>query len=313
MDEPQPNLPLEPLTTSAPVPEKKTGFFIGPNGLRAGWRFALFNLLWFGFVNVIALVVRALLHPPRNRGFTPLFDISQELIFLTALVLALAVMLKIERRPFKLDFLPLRGLLGRNFWVGWLWGFCALTALLLMMRGLNDFSFGPLALHGSELVKFALLWALGFFLVGIFEESFSRGYGLRTLATGMGFWPAAVITSLIFGAIHISNGGEQWLGIASVVAIAFILCFTLWRTGTLWFAVGLHFGWDYAETFIYGVPDSGEVATGHLLTPHFQGSHWITGGSVGPEGSALVFVIYGLMALLFHFAYRERKLVLEKS
>ena len=189
-----------------------------------------------------------------------------------------------------------------------IFGFGALSALLLSLRGLHDFYFGPLALHGSAVVKFALLWALAFFLVGIFEESFSRGYALCTLASGMGFWPAAAVTSLLFGAIHISNGGEQWLGIASVVAIAFFFCFTIWRTGTLWFAVGCHFAWDYAETFVFGVPDSGEVATGHLLSPQFHGSHWITGGSVGPEGSALVFVFYGLMALIFNFVYRERKL-----
>jgi hypothetical protein len=113
--------------------------------------------------------------------------------------------------------------------------------------------------------------------------------------------------------MHLGNGGEEKLGIASVVAIALILCFTLWRTGSLWFAVGLHFGWDYAETFIFGVPDSGFPATGHLLTPKFQGSHWITGGTVGPEGSVLVFVVYALLALAFHFAYPERKLVLDFS
>ena len=307
MEDSPTNLQPEPLAAE-PVPVRRAGIFIGPHGLYAGWRFALFNFLFVLSTTAILSVKRLLSGRAGVVSFAPHLVIGQELLLLAGLGLALAVMFKIERRAFQFDFLPLKGFFGRNFWVGMIFGFGALSALLLSLRGLHDFYFGPPALHGSAVVKFALLWALAFFLVGIFEESFSRGYALRTLASGMGFWPAAAVTSLLFGAIHISNGGEQWLGIASVVAIAFFFCFTIWRTGTLWFAVGCHFAWDYAETFVFGVPDSGEVATGHLLSPQFHGSHWITGGSVGPEGSALVFVVYGLMALIFNFVYPERKL-----
>lgn len=314
MDNPQPLLPDPQFLPSSAPPSRRNGVFVGPSGLRAGWRFFLFNVLWIVFVGLIFSAIRLVRQPPKGPlVLTPWFDIIQELVFLLALTLTLVIMLRIERRPFQYDWLPKRELFGKNFWVGSVWGFCSLLLLLVMMRGLNDFYFGAFAIHGWAIAKFAFLWAIGFIMVGLFEESFSRGYGLRTLASGLGFWPATVITSLIFGAMHISNGGEGWLGIASVVAIAFILCFTLWRTGNLWFAVGLHFGWDYAETFVFGVPDSGLTATGHLLTPKFQGSHWITGGTVGPEGSVLVFVVYALLALAFHFAYPERRLSLDFS
>jgi len=77
------------------------------------------------------------------------------------------------------------------------------------------------------------------------------------------------------------------------------------RTGDLWFAIGNHFAWDYGESFLFGVSNSGNESTGHLLTAHAHGSRWLTGGSVGPEGSLLVFVGLGLMALAFHFAYPQ--------
>jgi hypothetical protein len=75
----------------------------------------------------------------------------------------------------------------------------------------------------------------------------------------------------------------------------------------LWFAVGLHASWDYSESFIYSVPDSGIVVPGHLLNSSFHGPRWLTGGTVGPEGSALVFVVLGAMFVVFDRLYREVK------
>jgi membrane protease YdiL (CAAX protease family) len=242
----------------------------------------------------------------KDNAYTPPVVALQESLFLIALLLALIVMLRLEKRPFVLDFLPMSRALGRDFWSGLAWGFGAMTLLLAGMRALHAFYFGSFALRGMQVLKFGSLWGLAFFLVGIFEESFSRGYAQATLSQGIGFWPAALVNSLIFAGIHMTNSGESLLGITSVLCVALFFCLTLWRTGSLWFAVGFHAAWDYAETFIYGVPDSAEVATGHLLNPHFGGSHWITGGKVGPEGSLLVFAVYGLAALLFVLFYAKR-------
>jgi hypothetical protein len=42
---------------------------------------------------------------------------------------------------------------------------------------------------------------------------------------------------------------------------------------------------------------------GHLLNSSFHGSRWLTGGSVGPEGSVLVFVVIAAAWLLFDRLY----------
>ena len=86
-------------------------------------------------------------------------------------------------------------------------------------------------------------------------------------------------------------------------SIGLFFCFTVRRTGTLWFAIGLHASWDWAQSYVYGVADSGMMAQGHLLNPSFQGPAWLTGGSVGPEGSVLVFVVIGLLFAVFHLTH----------
>jgi hypothetical protein len=61
----------------------------------------------------------------------------------------------------------------------------------------------------------------------------------------------------------------------------------------------LHAAANYAETFIFSVPDSGVLATGHLLNSTFSGPRWLTGGAVGPEASLLEFVVYLAAFFLF--------------
>jgi hypothetical protein len=80
-------------------------------------------------------------------------------------------------------------------------------------------------------------------------------------------------------------------------------CFTLRRTGSLWFAVGFHFGWDWGESFFYGTADSGILAKPHLLNSHTWGPVWLSGGSVGPEGSWLGVPLILLLIILFHLIF----------
>jgi uncharacterized protein len=156
-------------------------------------------------------------------------------------------------------------------------------------------------------LKYAALWAIGFVLVGIFEEFFFRGYAQFTLGSGIGFWPAAFLLSAAFGGVHLANPGEGWVGALAVFAFGMLGCLMLRRTGNLWFMVGFHAASDYAETFIYSTPDSGMLATGHLLNSSFHGPRWLTGGTIGPEGSALAFVVLGIAFLALNWAYPAKK------
>ena len=89
------------------------------------------------------------------------------------------------------------------------------------------------------------------------------------------------------------------MGGATAGLFGLFLCSTLRRTGNLWFALGLHASFVYGETFIYSVPNSGFPSYGHLLNSTLQGPRWLTGGSVGPEASVMMFVVLALLTVLF--------------
>ena len=137
-------------------------------------------------------------------------------------------------------------------------------------------------------------------MVGFFEEFAFRGYMQFTLTTGLGFWPAALITGVIFALAHRGNPGENWVGLVEIVLIALFLCTALRRTGSLWFAIGWHMAFDWGESFFYSTPNSGVHAVGHLFNASLLGSRWLSGGTVGPEASVfdLVVTVAGILLLI---------------
>ena len=311
------SIPETPLTAVGPVlaaPDGWRKIFIGPNGIRAGWRLALFLfllvglqllLIQFGLRRIPA--ARAIAQSSRGATLTAQFQIMIEAAGIVVVFLATAIMGRIEKRPLGAYGVPLQGALGRNFWQGILAGLGFESIGIAVISALGGFSFGTLALQGSALIKFAALWAVAFFLVGVLEESLFRGYAQFTLAGGIGFWPAAILLSILFGAVHISNQGESWVGALSVALFGLFACFTLWRTGNLWFVIGFHAATDYAESFIFSTPDSGLLAQGHLLDSSFHGPRWLTGGSVGPEGSVVDFALLILLFIAFAKFYPAKK------
>ncbi len=126
-------------------------------------------------------------------------------------------------------------------------------------------------------------------------------------AESAGFWQAAWVTSTLFGFIHTGNNGENWIGIFAAAAIGFVFVVSIRVTGSAWWAIGCHAAWDWAETYFYGTADSGNVATGHLLTAAPAGNVLWSGGADGPEGSLLVLgiIVLLLAALLALYGRRQ--------
>ena len=280
--------------------------FIGPNGIRAGWRFLIFVALAVVFRVAAFRVppVWRLIKTTESGTLTPFTDGIVASLSAITTFLAAFIMSRIEKRRLTSYGIPLRGTFGSLFWSGAIWGLGMLTLEMLIIHALGGFAFGGFALRGRTLVYYAAAWASNFVLVGINEEFTFRGYPQVTLTTGIGFWPAAVLLSVLFGCVHLFNPNEGWVGALSVFLFGMFACLTLKRTGNLWFAIGFHAAGDYAETFIYSVPDSGYMATGHLLNSTLHsGPRWLTGGIIGPEGSVFAFVLLGFAFCLFAWLY----------
>jgi membrane protease YdiL (CAAX protease family) len=239
-----------------------------------------------------------------GNGVTRLWgEMYGEAAFVLGAVLPALLMARLEGREVGVYGLPRQQAFGKMFWMGAAWGLASLTVLILVLRGVHAFYFGAVVLHGARVLKFALFWGVYFVLVGIFEEFLFRGYAMYTLSRAMGFWPTAVVLSLAFAVVHWRNTGETWVGLLGVVAIGLFFCLTLHRTGSLWFGVGFHALWDWGQTYLYSVPDSGTMEAGHLLRPSFHGPDWLTGGTVGPEASVVCFVVIAAVSAVFARRY----------
>ena len=305
---PLPDEPPRPILESGLTPEPRHPFhkfFLGPNGLRAGWRL----FLYIAIVAIMYTLLGAVAYylpdwAIRGVRIDLIVEIAR-LVFVSGL--ATFVMARLEGRPFGAYGLPGASAFGKLFWAGAFWGICALTVLMLCMHWAGGFDYGNVVLHGGRLIEFAAFWAFLFLVVGLQEEMLVRGYPQFVLTEGLGFWPGAILCSLAFGGIHFWNPGENWIGLTGAALIGLFFCLTLRRTGNLWFAVGFHASWDWGESFLYSVPDSGAKAPGHLLSSSFHGSPWLTGGSVGPEGSVLLFLVIALVWVAFDRAYRQAK------
>ena len=196
---------------------------------------------------------------------------------------------------------------GARFWQGCVLGLAEVSLLVGSIGLFGGYRFGSLAIAGGAIFEWLIFWFAFFIVVGLYEEFLFRGYVQFTLARAIRFWPAAWILSLGFGAIHLMNSGENWVGAAAVAGAGLVFALVLERTGNLWCAVGWHAAFDFGETFLYSVPNSGALLEGHLSNAILVGPAWLTGGSVGPEGSVFSFLIMGLSALLIHLMFPERR------
>jgi membrane protease YdiL (CAAX protease family) len=196
--------------------------------------------------------------------------------------------------------------MGKDFWIGILSGFLAISGTLLTMYLLHGFRVTGLALHGTAILSSLFAWGIAFLLVGLFEEFLCRGYAQYTLASGIGFWPAVFVVSGLFGLAHAVNPGENAVGAIAAGMFGLLFCLFLRRTGNLWLAVGFHAAWDWGQTF-FGVPDSGMLPYHSVLSSAFSGPLWLTGGTVGPEASVLTPIALLVVALIFSRRYRENR------
>ncbi|HTQ95430.1 MAG TPA: type II CAAX endopeptidase family protein [Candidatus Acidoferrum sp.] len=285
-----------------------TNLFLNQEGLRPGWRLLIYIVMVVAVSTAINLLIHILFHPKQtgfNDGWSMLW---QELGGFTVVFGCALIMALIEKRSAGRYGLPASEILGKKFWLGFLIGLIQVSLLVWLISAFGGYTFGTIALDRAGILKMGLLYFVGFTFVGLFEEFLFRGYTQYTLGEGIGFWPAAILLSVLFGGVHLMNPGEGIVGAASVVMVALYFCFTLKRTGNLWFAVGFHASFDWGETFLYSVPNSGLVMQGHLSNAVLKaGPKWLTGGTIGPEGSVFCFLTIALQFLLVMWMFPAKK------
>jgi membrane protease YdiL (CAAX protease family) len=301
-----------PLPSILPTPPKRNPVFFNDQGLRAGWRLLFYFLLLFIFSSAINPVLKFFHPAPINQQspfqVLPLETLNFFLVFGCAWIMS-----RIERRSPGDYGLPITEAFGKKFWLGMLLGLVEISVLIGLISAFGGYTFGSMALSSKGIVGYGLLHLAFFTMVGFFEEFAFRGYTQFTLADGIGFWPAALLLSLGFGAVHLHNPGEGLVGAASVALVGIFFAFTLYRTGNLWYAVGLHASFDWGETYLFSVPNSGTFMEGHLSNSILHGATWLTGGTVGPEGSVFCFLTMGLQFLVVMWLFPQKYTTTESA
>ncbi len=221
---------------------------------------------------------------------SPLFSVGYRA---ADLLIILAIVFAFRRWVDHRSFRSLGLQLTRGWWRELLAGFALALTMWVAIFGAS-LALGAVAVIGFAWESrdgLAMLGALGagllmHLMVGVAEETDARGYVLQNLAEGMRFASAVVISSVYFGMLHFLNPGAG-LGSAIGIFIAgVLLAMGYYATGRLWFSIGLHAAWNWAQGPIFGFLVSGLEAEG-LVRLRVIGPEWLMGGAFGPEAGAL--------------------------
>ena len=288
--------------------------FFGEDGLRSIWSILLFMVGAYALANLAFGALHNLIHQQQlqtqNTKELPVgFPLLMDTVLLLAAVIPAFAISKIEKRSFGAygigAFNPHRM---RQFAMGLAVGLGTMCLLMLALKLAGVAVFAGALLHGVDILKWGALWAFAFLLVALAEEYLMRGFlqfelarAVASIAARMGhrpalqkrvgFWVAAGFFSLLFGLLHGNNPGESPIGLVSAALIGMVFAYSLWRTGSLWWAIGYHAAWDWAQSFLWGVADSGGVSQHRWLNTMPKGNVLLSGGATGPEGSAFIFLI----------------------
>lgn len=287
-------------------------WFVGPGGLRALWRFAAFVVLWYWLIGtpygVFALVIRV--YDFSDTGFTPSDLLVAEVVSGFTLLAISVLLARLERHRWGWFGLAFEPAALKLFALGCIWGFSIVTVLMLASWAGGYVSFQGWAEHGAVFWRYLLIWTVAMLGVGLTEELQFRGYIQAALTRGMGFWPAAIFISLLFGAEHLQKPMETPIDIGNIVLLGLFMAYSVRQTGSVWFAIGFHAAFDFFALSFYGSPNTG--ANGlplehHLLDTRIAGPAWLTGGPQGLEASWLVPLLTLGMFLLFRKLHPESR------
>jgi uncharacterized protein len=274
----------------------------GEGRIRSFWRLLaqiilfLAILLFLVFAAYIAEIFIKEFHSPQIT-YKTMKRVIENLAELIATVLSLAIAGRwLDRRPF-CDF----GFhFSRRWWADFAFGL-TLGAILMIAIFLFELAVGWVSItgvfvsHGNFTISI-LVWALIFVSVGIQEELLSRGYQLRNIAEGLN-WRfirprtaiviSCIISSLIFGALHLANPHTSIISTANLAIAGLSIALGFILTGELAIPIGMHISWNFFQGNVFGFPVSGMAINSTFIAIRQGGPGAITGGEFGPEAGVI--------------------------
>jgi len=190
--------------------------------------------------------------------------------------------------------------MGREWATGALIGAGLITGCVLILLG-----FGMYRIDGLNPATFLIPAVALAISSGTFEELFFRGVIFKSVEDMVGSWIALILSSLVFGFVHLLNPAGTIVGAVYIsIEAGLLLAAAYLLTRRLWLAMGVHMAWNYTLSAIYSGVVSGGVSDPGLIRGTFEGPELLTGGSFGLESSILALVLCTgagiVMAVLAH-------------
>ena len=255
-------------------------FFYRPDGvLRAPWRIIGFLLATITAWVILGSVASALIPPavvsPVHMWLVPL---------LAAMAGHVVMMRWIDGRPWSAVGLGREDARRRVVVIGFLVGAAAIllpSALLLAAGWLRPV---PTA-HGDWVAATLRITAI-LLPAALAEELLLRGYIFAVLREAIGWRVTLIVTSVVFGLLHLANPNSGWQPTLLVIMAGSFLGGVLLVTGSLYAAWMAHFAWNWVLAGVLHAAVSGVPldAPGYRVVD--SGPDWATGGPWGPEGGA---------------------------
>jgi membrane protease YdiL (CAAX protease family) len=157
----------------------------------------------------------------------------------------------------------------------------------------------------GAVISNVLIFFVVFIFVGWNEELLSRGYHLQTIASGLNLFWGVVISSAVFGLLHLGNPNATWVSVAGIFFAGVFFAYAYIRTRQLWLPIGLHLGWNFFEGVVFGFPVSG-LDIYPLTRIEVTGPVTWTGGAFGPEAGLIVLPALMIGALMIYLYTGQR-------
>jgi membrane protease YdiL (CAAX protease family) len=265
--------------------------------VRSAWKFAIyvifFLLIWVA--TAVGLSMLFAINEGVAENQLAILALNEVALFVPAVAAMLLTIRFVDRRPLKTFGIGILPEWRRHFISGLILAAAMLGVLMLGCKLLGRLS---IQWTGSQVPGATLLATFLILLVAALnEELVFRGFPLQVLIDGVGKWPAMVIMSVLFGALHISNPNSSRLGAFNTILAGILLSLAYVRTRSLWLPYAIHVGWNVGLGFILGFALSG-LGIASLWTTGVSGSDTILGGSYGPEGGLLGTFIFAGSALI---------------
>ncbi len=283
------------MSSEAPIPNLPPWIvraFLGPYGVRSGWRI----VLWMG---MFVFLASSLMLAMKLAGVPNSLETVNAAQLSAAVVAGWVMLALIDRRPSGALGYAADPVAPRDSGAGFALGGVAIALAVGVLtvagtvRWVADSGTWPeyVAALGQALLLFTVAAAA--------EEAMFRGYAFQALVQGIGAWPTVLATSALFAAAHLWNPNVDAVGLANIFLAGVMLGWAYLRTRSLWFATGVHVGWNWTMSALLDFPVSGLVRDTPLYDVASVGPAWMTGGSFGPEASVVGTVVIILLLALF--------------